>query len=423
MAGARDIDLSFSEDVQEVVGTPPGWLAKYGTLFLLILLVSLFAGSWFYTYPSYVEGDITVTSLDPPRFLQAERDFDIIEVLVSNNDTVEAGQTLIVARSRARFEHVLYLEDELIAARGGSDSMLLGLSIPSSLTLGRLESPVDSFLEAQETYRNLVARRLDGLTTRELQRRIGQRESYIRGLRRTQGQLEDRYQRRDDRLRREVQLGADGIDNAALINEARRELEAAEADLQRNRGEIKAAALDISLMREQIESYRSGRSSTASQAARQVRTRFERLQLSVSDWKRDYTVVSPVRGAVILSQSVRSGQHVFRADDLATVVPASDEGLVGRMDLAVNDAGRVAAGQRVLIHLTGYNYLDYGAVEGVISSIGLQPRQRVYFVEVDLPKGLITTKGRPIEQSNVMLGQARIVTGEQRLLSRFLDTY
>lgn len=420
MAGPQELKLRRSEDVAEVIGTPPNWLARYGTLLLMVIVVGLFAAAYFYTYPTYVTTDVTLTSINPPRDLRAVGDYDITQVLVNDGDTVRAGQTLIVSLSRARFEHILYLEDELIATRAGGDSALLSLTIPPSLSLGSLQGTVDSFLEAREGYRNLVARRLDGLTTRELRRRIAASERYIRELRNQQGKIQDRLILARQRLGRETDLADSGLDNGDEVAAARQFVENVEGDLNRNRNRIKAAALDISLMREQIESYRSGRSSTATQAAARMRDRFAALGDALAAWKQRYTVTSSVRGVVNLEPEIRVGHHVFRGNLLATIIPSETGDVIGRLQVEVNQSARVAVGQRVLVSFAGYDHLAYGSVEGVVSKRGRVPRNRRLPVEITFPHGLITTKGYPMERSPLMLGRASILVGEQRLLARFL---
>ena len=61
-----------SEEVQEILGTPPGWLVRWGTIVAFAALVVLgWIGFWI-QYPDIVEARIRVTSTDPPKRLIAE---------------------------------------------------------------------------------------------------------------------------------------------------------------------------------------------------------------------------------------------------------------------------------------------------------------------------------------------------------------
>ena len=264
-------ELGRSHEVAEVIGTPPAWIAKYGTVVLFVLVVLLTGFTLRYSWPNVVEGRLTLTRVDPPRRLQAQTDFTIEALVVSDRDTVEAGETLLAARSRANLGHIQYLEDRLLQVRNLATRELVDFKIDPSLNLGEIQPVVTSFQEKQEACRNLLARRLDGLTTAELERRIGERERYIREQRRQQARIEDRVVAARTRLEREKQLAEDGLANAAQLAEATIAFEATDAELQRNLSELRSASFDIEMMRNQIESYRGGLPGTIPRADRETR--------------------------------------------------------------------------------------------------------------------------------------------------------
>lgn len=56
-----DIEIR-SEEVQEILGTPPAWLTRWGTLVAFFTFVVLLWTAYWIRYPDYVEGEIKVTS-------------------------------------------------------------------------------------------------------------------------------------------------------------------------------------------------------------------------------------------------------------------------------------------------------------------------------------------------------------------------
>lgn len=412
------------QDVQEIIGTPANWLARYGTALLLLLVVSLVTVASFYTYPTVVEGDLTLTTIDPPRPLRARQDFPVQDILVENRDTVDAGQAIVIAANgRARFEHVLALEDLLISTRGKDDAGLIELEIPATLILGQLQDAVYEFQDKQEVYRNLALSRLDGYTTRELEAQIRDRERYIRRQRSLQADLEDKLIGLRARLSREEQLANDGIDNRDQLGAARRMVQSKEEDLQRSMSNLRSASFEIEIRRNQIESYRSGRSGSAGQAAVAMREAFEDLQSAVANWKRDFTLVSPVTGTVVFAPSLREAAYIFEQSLIATVIPLNTGGIIGQVTLPVRGSVKVDIGQRVLVRFPKYPYLEYGSVEGRIVDKGIIPIEEKITVEVEFPDGLVTTTGFPIEPEPFMQGEASIITEQKRLMARFLDSF
>ena len=412
-----------SQDVEEIIGTPPAWLAKSGTIILLVIVFLLVLMTSMYTYPDVVTGKLTLTTIDPPRPLRVPQDFLIDQVLVKDNDTVAAMQVLMVRKSQAAFDDVSSLDTRLFNPTDESDQGLATFDIPDNWNLGEIQESVFEFREKQEIYKNLKSRRLDGLTTRELERRIDQQERKIRNERSRQGRLEDELQRERERLTREEQLSADGLDNGQQLTLARRQVEIAEDNLQRSRASVRASSFDIELMRNQIESYRGGLPSTLNQAADDLRNSYDALRASVSNWMQNYTLVSPVKGMVLLDREVRAERFILRGDKIATVIPANPGDIIGRIDLPVKGSGAVDVGQKVMVRFASYPYLEYGSVEGrVVRKGNLQNEGRIN-VEVSFPKELLTTTGNRLEASPFMEAEASIITDDKALLSRFLDRF
>ncbi|MEM9260767.1 MAG: HlyD family efflux transporter periplasmic adaptor subunit, partial [Bacteroidota bacterium] len=370
-----------------------------------------------------VTGEITLTTVDPPRPLRARQDFNVDRMEVKGGDSVAAAQVLLVAKTLADFVDVSSLDTKLFMPGDESIEGLAKFNIPSNWNLGEIQEAAYDFQEKQKIYNNLRERSLDDLSTRDLQARIATQERYIRRQRNAQGELEDRVIRFRDRLNREEQLAADGIDNRDQLVTAQRDLEVAEDNLQRSRADVHAASFDIELMRNQIESYRSGRSGTLSQASIELRNSYDALRAAVSQWMQNYTIMSPVKGVVLLDREIRPNAYILRGDEVATVIPANAGDMIGRIDLPVKGSGAVAEGQKVMVRFASYPHLEYGSVEGRVIKKGKLESKESITVEVEFPNQLLTTTGNRLEAGPRMVGQASIITEEKPLLKRFLDRF
>ena len=65
MNNENNIDVR-NEEIQEILGTPPGWILRFGTLIFLIVIVLLIWLSYWIQYPDVVESEIIVSFNDPP---------------------------------------------------------------------------------------------------------------------------------------------------------------------------------------------------------------------------------------------------------------------------------------------------------------------------------------------------------------------
>ena len=89
----------------------------------------------------------------------------------------------------------------------------------------------------------------------------------------------------------------------------------------------------------------------------------------------------------------------------------------------MNRSGKVKPGQTVNIKLSGYPYLEYGMVKGVVKSKSLVPSGDSYIMEVSLPAGLTTLYGKELDFTQNMQGTAEIITDDLRLLQKILNPF
>lgn len=411
-----------SYEAREFIGKPAAWLVRNGTLGLVTAVLLLILLASFYSYPTTLQGSLTLTTVDPPRQLHARQEMGIEAVLVADRSVVQAGQTLVLAtNSRARLEHVMDLEDQLIEHRGEDADALLRLELSPTLILGQLEESVYAFKEQQQRYRNLTARRLDGFTSAELTRMIAQSEGEVRQLRSQESGLEDLVAGARLAVEREKQLASEGLQDVAQLERAQDRLDRAEEELQAHTATLRAASFSIELMRNQIESYRSGRQGSINETAARLRQTYDELQLAVSNWKRDFTIVSPINGRVVFQPDVQQDNFLSQGRLIATVIPLEAGNTVGRMQLDVTGSGKVAVGQEVIVHFLRWPHLEYGSVTGQITRIGMVPVEHQIMVDVSFPDGLRTNSGFTLESTPFMEGDATIVVERQRLLARLLE--
>src|SRR3982750_200213 len=55
-----------SEEVQDIMSKMPHWIIRYGTTILFVVIILLFAGSYFIHYPDVIVTNVNITSSNPP---------------------------------------------------------------------------------------------------------------------------------------------------------------------------------------------------------------------------------------------------------------------------------------------------------------------------------------------------------------------
>ena len=105
------------------------------------------------------------------------------------------------------------------------------------------------------------------------------------------------------------------------------------------------------------------------------------------------------------------------------MVPLETGNFLGRIKLKMQRSGKVKTGQLVNIKLSGYPYLEYGMVRGVVKSKSLVPSGDAYIIEIELPQGLSTLYGIKLDFTQNMQGTAEIITEDVRLLQKIINPF
>ena len=418
---ADEIELR-SEEVQELLGTPPPWLIRWGLLFVLILLIVVVWLLYWLPYPETVDTTIRIKREIPAEEVIAPEGGTISNILVTSEDTVEAGQTLIVFKSLAEFSDVHYLDDLLGSVQVNQDSSLLNFTIPSDLILGSLKTDVYRFNERQQGARTLREGRIRQMSIDEIRQEIRQEEQAIRQDNRTRDVTFEALQLRKDELSRLRNLDQQGLlGDYSRVRSAERLKVEAERSLQDIDTSIKAHQANIRLLRKQMERTETISQTSAANATDALRDAFDQLKTAVNQWRRNNLLVASINGVVILDD-IQELQYVRAGERVAVVVPSSVSSLIGKTELNLDESGQVEVGQKVVIDFYSFPAQQFGAVEGVVTFKSKIPTQEDKLpIEVRFPNGLVTSSGRSLEVGQDMAGDMSIIIQEKRLISWLLD--
>jgi HlyD family secretion protein len=150
---------------------------------------------------------------------------------------------------------------------------------------------------------------------------------------------------------------------------------------------------------------------------------FQNLKAQINIWENNYLLVSPVDGTVSFTRFWTENQSVVKDEPVVNIVPLQTGDYLGRINLKMLRSGKVHPNQMVNIKLSGYPYLEYGMVRGIVKSISLVPTGDAYVIEIELPNGLKTLYGINLEFTQNMQGTAEIITEGIRLLQKIINPF
>lgn len=416
MASARDNIEIRSEEVQEILGTPPSWLVRYGTVIALVTIVILGWMSYFVKYPDTVDSGIEVASVEPPRPIVAEAGSFISDILVANEDTVEAGQTLMAFQSKAKYTDIHILEDEIVRVKDLNIASLERFDPPKDLILGEIQDALYDFFEKKEAYEIGASGKLQKLSISQLNQQIRRARNTIQYEKRKKETLEKELAIANEKYVREQNLFQSSRSTLNKVRQAQEERLTKERLLQGTESNIKNKEFEIGAIRREIDGFEEGSKQSKSSLANQLKESFIELRNRLDAWKKEYLIIAPINGLAAIPMGINEKIFVKQGENLLVLVPAGNSGLLGRMDLPIQGSGKVKAGQRVIVKFASYPFQEFGAVQGQVSRKGKIPNNKKIQIEVKFPEGLQTTTGKIIEPSQIMLGEAQIITEEKRFI-------
>lgn len=117
-----------------------------------------------------------------------------------------------------------------------------------------------------------------------------------------------------------------------------------------------------------------------------------------------------------------NGEYTTGDDVIGMIVPLTfDQDM--RVSLPEKTAGKVRTGQRVLIKLNEYPFIEYGMLPAKVTMIAGVPVDSSYPVRITLSDGLQTTRHRTIPGKPGMTGTADIITDNRSILERIFERF
>ena len=149
---------------------------------------------------------------------------------------------------------------------------------------------------------------------------------------------------------------------------------------------------------------------------------------NIKTWEEKYVFKAPMDGQVEFLQVFGENQYLQAGEEVFSVVP-SRNAIFGQMLLPAAGAGKVKTDSPVIIKLDNYPYLEYGTIDGRVSSISLVTKNEemagshvaTYLITIELPQGLTTNYGQTLDFKHEIQGTAEIVANDRRLIERLFD--
>lgn len=417
----EEIELR-SQEVQEILGSPPSWMTRWGSLLALIAIVIMAWIGFYIKYPETVESNITVSTTDPPKRLVTESRGRVKLVRVQNESVVRAGEVLVVFENKANIEDVLSFETALLTMTNPSDSALMVFHVSEEFMLGSLKPSLYEFYRRQEDVEYYVDNPYDKFSVDQLEKESRKVLSIIRTDRGRWGNIDRQIEMVEERLERERQLSAENLLAEERVERTQENLLSLKRMRESIEASIKNRELELGRIKSEKSGVKAGSKEDMQEALIAMRESFGNMKSELAEWMRKHVISSPIDGIVSFNlESINEQQFVEEGKEIGVVVPLQEKETQGTVNIPMSEAIRVESGQKVIVRFFSYPYLEFGAVIGKVESKSQVPVNGQIAIDVSFPEGLHTTFNRELEVSREMKGDATIIIQDKRFLERVFE--
>ena len=417
-----------SEEVQEILGTPPGWLLRWGTTLIVCLVLLLAWLSYLIKYPDIITAPVTIGFSVPTISVVSKTEGTLSKWHVEDSSIVKAGSVLATIQSNASLEDILRLEYCSTVFLQDNSSDCLKKEVKKAHTLDQLRPAFDR-IEA-----NLKIDRT-ATPSRYGQRKGGKWNSNrISVLRKELIKIDAKINAlKGEKLPQAEQFAARQRTLYAKGGATRTELEQANARIAEVKIDIASLERDKLIKENEIGKLKAAASKTEPSALGNSSDNQTALSTAVADfleaikiWKQNHLIFAPVDGRVSFANKNRTLQHPIKiGDELLLISPIQGQAqqkLSGEIRLPAQGAGKVQAGQRVVIMLDSYPYQEFGTLEARVESKHQTTGENTYSVQLNFTAdSLVTNYRKVIPHAPQLSGEAQIITEDKRFIQRIFE--
>ncbi len=412
-----------SDQVKEILGKAPNWVIRWGITVIFIIVILLVIGAALISYNDILPSRVIITSQNPPVYLDAKSSGRLTNIFVEPDQLVKEGKVLAEIENTANFNDVYILKDRIkdfSADISTTDS--LNFVFPSFLELGTIQLDYSAFLTAYQTYIIYTSQEPDKKEAKGIFNQLNTQRELLKKQRIQLAYAKEQLEIADSNIVRMRKLRDRGVLSTGEFEVEQNNYLSSKSQYENSKNAISNTLLSIqsnssSLTRTDIQGVQSSNNNRQS-----LELAYQRLKNAILQWEQQFILKSPIDGKVTVFDIRAKNQSVNTGETLFTIVPSDYEKLVAKLNVPIQNSGKVEVGQRVIIKLDNYPNQEWGSLEGKIVSISDVPKRgeqiAEYTIYVDIIGGLTTSYKKEIEFKQEMQGTAEIVLEELTILER-----
>ena len=414
-------NIIYSDPVNEIMGHPPGRIVRWGNTAIMLVFVIFILFLWLIKYPDTIPAPVEITTVNPPVILVSKLTGRIKNLYVMDKDQIGPGQLIAVMETAASIDDLTKIRNIVDTISDPERIMLT--TLPEFSELGEIQNYWGSFLKSLSDFNNYNINDYYGNKIKSLTDEIDGILTYIGRVEVKEKLFSENRMLEAKKYSRDSVLYVNGVYSESEMEKSRQSLIRLNIELQQVRLDQTAKSIELAEKRQLLQDYRIKKLEEKEKYYSVLNESFLNLKAQIKIWENTYLLISPVSGIVTFTKFWSENQIVEKDEPVLSIVPMDAGDFIGRINLKMNRSGKVIPGQAVNIKLSGYPYLEYGMIRGIVKSKSLVPSEGSYIIELSLPSGLTTLYGKKLDFTQNMQGTAEIITENLRLLQKIINPF
>ncbi|WP_291721868.1 hypothetical protein [Bernardetia sp.] len=421
---------SYSEETQELLTAPQGFLMRSGITIVFGVLLLMFVVSYFIRYPELSTSSVTIYANQAKANLFPKINSRIVSINTKHGQDVKENELLIVLESTTDWKEAQRLESYLdtISSQNAAFENIAFFTeneIPIFTSLGNLQLDYERFKNSILDYQlfsqtNSHAQKQAAIRSEiEIQNSLSKIVDEKYELQKRDYELSKQKYITDSLLYKSEAIAKQEFlqTKSAFLNKESSFLQNKEANLN--------AKMRVSQLNQQLVEVSIAFREQAFKYKQELRTSFASLKKMLEDWKSNYLIISPIEGKVNFFNPINLYQSVGIDKEIVSIIP-QENATYAYTKVEAKHISKLTTGQnanKAKIKLEAYPFARYGWLEAEVAQISLAPQENQYSVQLKLENGLTTNRNKEIDldAKSEIYGVVEIVLEERSLLDKFLE--
>jgi multidrug efflux pump subunit AcrA (membrane-fusion protein) len=407
-----------SEAMQEIISRNTSFFERWAILFIFIITLTIFLGTWFIKYPDVISVHAKLVSINAPKEVKTKLDGRLVKLNVVEEQTVKEFEVIGMIESRANHEEVIalskYIDSAQVLLSNNKIDIAVEICSKHYLHLGEIQQAFQTFMQSHQLFKQYLKSGFFFRKKNMLQKDM----SFLKKLDSVLIEQE-KLQIEDIQLTKETFSANEKLKDERIISSF---------DYRNEKSNLINKQMRIPQLKSSIiinQSLQHDKQKEIMELDNQIKQQknifceaLNTLKSQLDEWKAKYLLIAPIAGKVSFVSFLEQNQQLQNNQSICFINPSNSE-FYAQIFIPQTNFGKIKKGQTVLLKFPSYPFEEFGYVTGNLEFISPIPTDSGFSARVLLPNGLLTNYNKNLQFNNGLKANGEIITENMRILERF----